>query len=64
MGLGCFFSGSGTKRRYNHGGSNHGFKCTLYGYPAQKAGVVLLTHGDDGNLPEGIAKAVIRTCGW
>lgn len=42
---------------------NVGFKCTLYGYPARKAGVVVLTNGDDGNLPEDIAKAVIRTYG-
>lgn len=64
VGLGCFFGGSGTKRRYGHNGSNYGFKCTLYGYPQQRAGVVVLTNGDDGQLPEDVASAVIRTYGW
>ena len=51
---------------YTHGGSNTGFRCVLFGFPASNAGVVVMTNGQNGGTAfrEEIAQAVIQTYGW
>jgi CubicO group peptidase (beta-lactamase class C family) len=64
-GLSLGVGGSGVERRYGHGGSNRGFKCTVKGYREQKAGAAIMTCGDQGgDLAAEIFEALIRTYGW
>ena len=56
----------GTKdENFWHNGDNAGFKCLFKGYPKRKAGYVIMTNGDAGDMlyPE-IAAALVRTYGW
>jgi len=65
--------------RYQHGGTNKGFKALFYGFPNRDggAGVVVMTNGDaraivgadnksdEGrNLRQAIADAVVAAYGW
>ena len=48
-----------------HNGGNAGFTCVFKGYPKRKAGYVILTNSDAGDLLYGeVAAALVRTYGW
>jgi len=65
QGLSLGTAGAGVERRYGHGGSNRGFKCTMKGYREQKAGAAIMTGGDlGGKLAGEIFEALVRTYGW
>lgn len=50
---------------YRHGGDNRGFKCGFWGYPNHKAGIVVMSNGDQGgDLQKEIRDAAARVYGW
>jgi CubicO group peptidase (beta-lactamase class C family) len=53
-----------TREWFFHNGGNRGFTCQFKGYPQQRAGFVVLTNGEAGELHQEIAEALIRTYGW
>jgi len=65
-GLGFALETPGHKRRFSHGGSNEGFRCTLQAYTeAPGQGVVIMTNGDQGwNLLNEILRAISKEYGW
>ena len=60
IGLGPFVGGTGTSRRFGHGGGNEGFKCQLVAYRDLGKGAAIMTNSDNGRelcaeLLDGIA---------
>src|SRR5262249_30034409 len=49
-GLGLGIRGSGDSLRFEHGGSNEGFKCTLTAFAHRGQGAVVMTNGDLGGI--------------
>lgn len=65
FGLGPGLDGEGDALRFGHGGSNAGFRCVLWYFPALGAGVAVMTNGDAGGLViEGVLRALAREYGW
>jgi CubicO group peptidase (beta-lactamase class C family) len=65
VGLGPFLSGTGTARRFEHGGVNAGFNCKFVGYVDGGQGAIVMTNADSGGaLCEEILNAVALTYGW
>ena len=51
--------------RFNHGGSNEGFRCGLYAYYKKGMGVVIMTNGDGGETLMGeFLRAISAEYGW
>ncbi len=48
VGLGPFLEGSGTSRRFGHGGSDAGFICKFVGYLDRGQGAMVMTNSDTG----------------
>src|SRR5262249_55780089 len=64
-GLGFGIQGSGDSLRFEHGGSNEGFKCQLVAFASRGQGAVVMTNGDLGGLlAHDILRAVARIYGW
>ncbi|MBL8484435.1 MAG: serine hydrolase, partial [Rhodocyclaceae bacterium] len=50
---------------YWHNGVNYGFRALLKGYPNRRAGVVVMTNGEQGDkLHDEIVRAVETRYGW
>jgi dihydroorotase/N-acyl-D-amino-acid deacylase len=65
FGLGLAIEGSGDSRRFEHGGSNEGFKCKLVAFAHRGQGAVVMANGDGGSiLGEEILRAVAWAYGW
>src|SRR5262245_1420517 len=64
-GLGPGVSGEGAARRFGHGGSNVGYRCTLEAFVESGDGIAVMTNSDRGSI---VAGAIIRTAaaeyGW
>ncbi len=65
VGLGPFLSGTGTARRFEHGGVNAGFNCKFVAYVDGGQGAIVMTNSDSGGaLCEEILNAVAVAYGW
>jgi CubicO group peptidase (beta-lactamase class C family) len=65
FGLGPGLDGEGDALRFGHGGSNAGFRCVVWYFPALDAGVAVMTNGDAGGLViGGVLRALAREYGW
>lgn len=64
-GLGFEVAGAGDSLSFSHTGSGGGFRTLIYGYPALRAGVVILANADAANeLRYEILRSVAREYGW
>jgi CubicO group peptidase (beta-lactamase class C family) len=64
-GLGLFVEGEGDARRFQHGGSNSGYRCKLVGYLQGGYGAVVMTNGDAGlALAREILYGIADVYGW
>ncbi len=64
-GLGVQMTGEGDSLRFEHGGSNRGFRGTFIGYVSGGRGLVVLTNSDaGGSLVSEIAHAIGREYDW
>jgi CubicO group peptidase (beta-lactamase class C family) len=64
-GLGVEVAGSGDTLRFQHGGSNEGFRSSLVGFAKGGRGVVVMTNGDDGGVvADALIRAVSKAYGW
>lgn len=64
-GLGPSLSGSEEYRVFGHGGSNEGFKCTLFVFRNSGQGVAIMTNGDNGgNLYAEILRSFSKVLDW
>jgi CubicO group peptidase (beta-lactamase class C family) len=64
LGFGLSRPGEGDAR-FGHGGSNHGFKCTLQAFVEGGQGVAIMTNGDLGSaLAQEVLRAVAAEYGW
>ena len=64
-GLGIGLGGAGQAATFSHGGSNVGFKCTLFAYVQTGQGAVVMTNGDRGaQLAGEILRSISREYGW
>jgi CubicO group peptidase (beta-lactamase class C family) len=64
-GLGLEIEGEGAGLSFGHGGSNVGYKTSLYAYAANGDGVVVMTNGDrGGELAGGLLRAIAAEYGW
>jgi CubicO group peptidase (beta-lactamase class C family) len=49
-GLGVFVAGTGSELRFEHSGSNAGYRCFMVHFPHLGRGAVIMTNGDGGYL--------------
>ncbi len=64
-GLGVAMAGKGANRRFQHTGSNEGFRSFLVGFPQRSGGVVVLANGRaDTAVATDIANAVVEQYRW
>ena len=64
-GLGLMLSGSGTRLRFEHGGSNEGFTCMLVAYPGTGKGAAVMVNSDAGAKLYGeILRAIAGAYDW
>lgn len=64
-GLGLGLGGAGQAATFSHGGSNEGFKCTLFAYVSAGQGAVIMTNGDQGAaVATEILRSISREYGW
>ena len=65
VGLGPFLEGSGSSRRFGHGGSDAGFICKFVGYLDRGQGAVVMTNSDNGGqLAEEVINGIAVAYGW
>jgi CubicO group peptidase (beta-lactamase class C family) len=64
-GLGLGLSETAGHKSFSHGGSNAGFKCTLFGYLDSGSGAVVMTNGDGGSaLADEILHSISAEYEW
>jgi CubicO group peptidase (beta-lactamase class C family) len=64
-GLGVEVAGAGRDRVFSHGGANEGFRNEMYGFPARRQGVVIMTNSDTGEAVMGpLLHAIADAYGW
>ena len=64
-GLGPGLSGNEAYRAFGHGGSNEGFKCTLFVFLSAGQGVAIMTNGDQGGqLCTEVLRSFSRVLDW
>lgn len=64
-GLGLQMDGAGRDLRFGHGGANEGFRNGMFGFPARRQGVVIMTNSDDGETVMGpLLHAIAASYGW
>ncbi|MGA2270175.1 MAG: serine hydrolase [Bryobacteraceae bacterium] len=64
-GLGLGLSETAGHKSFSHGGSNAGFKCTLFGYLDSGSGAVVMTNGDGGSaLADEILRSISAEYEW
>lgn len=64
-GLGVQMEGEGRDLRFGHGGANEGFRNEMFGFPARRQGVVIMTNSDDGGAVMGpLLHAIAASYGW
>ncbi|HEV8002561.1 MAG TPA: serine hydrolase domain-containing protein [Planctomycetaceae bacterium] len=65
VGLGPFLEGSGSSRRFEHGGSDAGFICKFVGYLDRGQGAMVMTNSDNGGqLAEEVLNGIAVAYGW
>lgn len=50
--------------KYQHGGTNAGFRAAFIGFPNRNTGVAVMTNGNDSSLRWDVANAVVNAYGW
>jgi CubicO group peptidase (beta-lactamase class C family) len=64
-GLGLGLRDTGGQKSFNHGGSNEGFKCEMFGYLTGGRGAVVMTNGDrGGELAQEIMASIADEYDW
>jgi CubicO group peptidase (beta-lactamase class C family) len=65
VGLGPFLEGSGSSRRFEHGGSDAGFICKFVGYLDHGQGAMVMTNSDNGGqLADEVLNGIAVAYGW
>ena len=65
VGLGPFLEGSGSSRRFGHGGSDAGFICKFVGYLDRGQGAMVMTNSDNGGqLAEEVMNGIAVAYDW
>lgn len=65
FGLGIEVDGSGNQASFSHGGTNEGFRTSLFAYTSTGQGAVIMTNGDNGaNLIGELMRSISREYGW
>lgn len=64
-GLGIGLGGRDGRASFSHGGSNNGYKCTMFVYRDGEQGAIIMTNGDRGSaLANELMRAIAREYDW